>query len=73
MRVFKNWSRVAGRILHVLVGGLMIFAGSAKLLGFFPPEALNKLGLAGQIGLIGTGEIVAAILLLIPRTPRLAY
>jgi hypothetical protein len=49
----------------------MIFAGSAKLLGLFPPEALAKHGLGDQIRLIGTGEVLTALLLLIPRTSSL--
>jgi hypothetical protein len=49
----------------------MIFAGAAKLMGFFPPEGLDKLGLAGRIGMIGTGEIISAVFLLLPRTSSL--
>ena len=62
---------VGGWVLHVLIGGLMIFAGSAKLLGLFPPEALAKHGLGDQIRLIGAGEVLTALLLLIPRTSSL--
>ena len=67
----KNWGKIAGLVLHVLIGGLMIFAGSAKLLGLFPPEALAKHGLGDQIRLIGAGEVLTALLLLIPRTSSL--
>ena len=66
-----KWRKVAGLVLHVLIGGLMIFAGSAKLLGLFPPEALAKTGLGDQIRLIGAGEVLTALLLLIPRTSSL--
>jgi hypothetical protein len=71
MKVTGKWSKVGGLALHVLVGGMMIFAGSIKVLGFFPPEALAKHGLSGQILLIGAGELITAILLLVPRTSSL--
>jgi hypothetical protein len=66
-----KWTAFAGLLLHGLIGGLMIFAGTGKLAGFFPPEALEKLGLGGQIRLIGGGELVTGLLLLIPRTSSL--
>jgi hypothetical protein len=65
---------IAGLVLHVLVGGLMIFAGSGKLFGFAPPqvvEAMGKFGLSSKLQLIGAGESIAAILLLIPFTSSL--
>ena len=71
MKERKNWGKIVGLVLHVLIGGLMIFAGSAKLLGLFPPEALAKTGLGDQIRLIGAGEVLTALLLLIPRTSSL--
>lgn len=63
-----------GWVLHAAVGGLMIFAGLGKLLGFAPPEvleAMNSRGLGEQIYVIGAGELIAAILLLLPRTSSL--
>jgi hypothetical protein len=71
MKEGKNGGKIAGLVLHVLIGGLMIVAGSAKLLGLFPPEALGKDGLGDQIRLIGAGEVLTALLLLIPRTSSL--
>src|SRR6266404_4594985 len=71
MRAIAKWSNVAGLTLHVLVGGMMIFAGSIKVLRLFPPEALEKSGLGGQILLIGAGELITAVLLLVPRTSSL--
>ena len=49
----------------------MLLAGSAKVLGLFPPEQVEKLGLSVPIQVIGAGELVSAILLLIPRTASL--
>ena len=71
MNATKKWRVVGGWVLHGLVAGLMILAGSAKVLGFFPPEEVTKLGLSLPIQVIGAGELASAILLLIPRTSSL--
>ena len=65
------WARIAGLALHVLIGGLLIFTGSQKVLGSVPPEALVKFGLGEQARLIGAGALLTALLLLIPRTSSL--
>src|SRR5262249_21493605 len=49
-------------------GGIMLLAASAKILGLFPAEA-EKFGVPIQV--IGAGELVSAILLLVPRTASL--
>jgi hypothetical protein len=67
----KNWGQIAGMALHILIGGLLLFTGSQKVLGSAPPEALVKYGLASQAQLIGAGAILTALLLLIPRTASL--
>jgi hypothetical protein len=71
MKARKNWGKIAGLVLHILIGGLMIFTGSQKVLGLVPPEALAKYGLGEQVRLIGAGAILTALLLLIPRTSSL--
>lgn len=74
MSVSRKVSVGSGYLLHVMIGGLMIFAGSGKVFGFSPPEVVQKMsqfGLADQMQLIGWGEIIAAGLLLIPRTSTL--
>src|SRR3954470_20520637 len=71
MKTNRNWRKIGGRGLHGLVAGIMILAGSAKVLGFFPPEEVAKLGLGLPIQVIGAGELASAILLLIPRTSSL--
>jgi hypothetical protein len=68
MQERKNWGKIAGLVLHILIGGLLIFTGSEKVLGLVPPEALAKYGLGEQVRLIGAGALLSAILLLIPRT-----
>jgi hypothetical protein len=71
MKERKNWGKIAGLVLHVLVGGLMILTGLQKLLASVPPEALTRYGLAEQARLIGAGAILTALLLLLPRTSSL--
>lgn len=67
----KNWGKIAGLVLHLLIGGLLIFTGSQKVLGSVPPDALVKYGLGEQARLIGAGAILTALLLLFPRTSSL--
>src|SRR5580700_991344 len=71
MKTNRNWQKIGGWVLHGLVAGIMILAGSAKVMGFFPPEEVAKLGLSLPIQVIGVGELASAILLLIPRTSSL--
>jgi hypothetical protein len=71
MNEHNNRGKIAGLALHILIGGLMIFTGSEKILGMVPPEALAKYGLGEQMRLIGAGALLTALLLLIPRTSSL--
>ena len=68
MNKCNHRGKIVGLVLHLLIGGLLIFTGSQKVLGPVPPEALVKYGLAEQARLIGAGALVTALLLLIPRT-----
>jgi hypothetical protein len=71
MKECKNWGKIAGLVLHVLIGGLLIFTGSQKVLGLVPPEALAKYGLGEYVRLIGSEALLTGLLLLIPRTSSL--
>jgi hypothetical protein len=71
MKGRKNWGQIAGLVLHILIGGLLIFTGSQKVLGPVPPEALVKYGLGEQARLLGAGAVLTALLLLISRTSSL--
>ena len=71
MKANRNWKNIAGWVLHGLVGGIMILAGSAKIFGLFPPDQVAKMGLSLPIAVIGAGELASAVLLLIPRTSSL--
>lgn len=66
--------RITGWVLHILVAGMMIIAGTGKLFGFAPREvvsSMTKYGLGDKLQLIGAGELTSAVLLLIPRTSSL--
>ena len=71
MKKHKKWGRIIGLVLHILIGGLLIFTGSQKVFGPAPPEALVRYGLADQARLIGARAVLTALLLLIPRTSSL--
>jgi hypothetical protein len=71
MKESKNWVKIAGGFLHIVIGGLMIFTGAQKILGLVPPEALAKYGLGEEVRLIGVGAVLSALFLLIPRTSSL--
>jgi hypothetical protein len=68
------WMRVTGYVLHFLIGGLVFSAGAGKVFGFAPKEivqTLNSWGLGSRIPLLGTGEMITVLLLLIPMTSSL--
>src|SRR5260370_39956044 len=70
----NKWLKMAGVVLNVLVAALMIFAGSGKVFGFAPAEVvegMTKYGLGERLVLIGCGEMIAAVLLVIPWTSPL--
>src|SRR5438445_8680558 len=70
----NKWLKIAGLVLNILIAGLLIFAGSGKVFGFAPPELAEKMagyGLGDKLKLIGCGEMISALLLLIPRTSPL--
>ena len=71
MKANRNWKTITGWVLHGLVGGIMLLGGSAKVVGLFPAEQVEKLGLSVPIQVIGAGELVSAFLLLVPRTASL--
>jgi hypothetical protein len=71
MRARSNRGKIAGLVLHLLIGALLIFTGLQKVLAVVPPEALVKYGLSEQARLIGAGALLAALLLLMPRTSAL--
>ena len=71
MKTTRNWKKIGGWVLHGLIAGMMILAGSAKVFGLFPPDEVAKMGLSLPIVVIGAGELASAVLLLIPRTSSL--
>jgi hypothetical protein len=74
MNPHNKWLKRAGVVLNGLVAALLIFAGSGKAFGFAPPEIVEKMqafGLGDRLQLIGFGELISAVLLLIPWTSPL--
>lgn len=64
--------KIAGWILAGLIGAMIIMAGTMKLLGGEEmAKGFAKYGLEGRQMLIGTGELISAILFIIPRTSSL--
>ena len=68
MSSLNRRKRVLGFVINLLIGGIMIVAGAPKLVGLAPPDYVEKMGLTESIRLVGAGEIVTGVLLLIPRT-----
>jgi hypothetical protein len=74
MRLSANVRRNLGFGVHGLIGALLLLAGAGKAFGFAPDDVVREMagyGLAGQIRLIGFGELMTVLLLLIPRTSSL--
>ena len=70
----KKALTVAGIVLQVLVGAAMILAGSGKALGGAPPEITAKMaayGMTDKVALIGWGEMIAAVVMILPWTAGL--
>ena len=74
MRQHPKSARIAGLVLHVLIGALLIFAGAFKLFGTPPTDAvenLQKMNLLDKMALLGVGEMITGLLLIIPKTMSL--
>jgi hypothetical protein len=70
--IWLKVARIAGLVLHVLIGALLIFAGATKLAGATAAvEALSKMGMEDKLILIGAGELITALLLILPWTSKL--
>lgn len=68
----SKWLRAAGLALHCLIAALMLFSGGMKLLApTAVVENMQKFGLGDYVYLIGAGEFLTAILLVVPRTASL--
>jgi uncharacterized membrane protein YphA (DoxX/SURF4 family) len=73
MNPTNKFLKIAGLVLHVLIALFVMFAGFSKVAGMIPAEELAKLpdSLRNQLLLIGIGELIAGLLLLIPWTAPL--
>lgn len=64
--------KISAWILVVLIGALFVMSASMKLMGSEEMAAnFSKWGLDGKLILIGIGELITAILFIIPRTSSL--
>jgi len=62
---------IAGRVLVILVGAVLIFAGSGKAFGFAPENVVKSLEAANILEwkeIIGWGAMITGLLLIIPQT-----
>src|SRR5262249_18744116 len=67
-------AKIVGWVLLVGVAGVMLLAGGMKLVNpapFVEQLGKNSPALAQNITLIGVGEVLSALLLLVPRTQSL--
>ena len=70
----NKWTPWMGFVLTLLVGGMMLMGGVMKVLPNPAPDmvaGITKYGLQNQIQLIGSGELVSAVLLILPWTSPL--
>ncbi len=64
--------KITGWVLTGLIGAMIIMAGTMKLIGGKEmADGFAKYGLEGRQLLIGGGELISAILFIIPRTSSL--
>jgi hypothetical protein len=61
MKEGKNWGKIAGLVLHILIGGLMIFTGSQKILGRSRPKLWRGIDYASADGDEGRGILRPAL------------
>jgi hypothetical protein len=68
-----KYGPIAGLVLHVLLGGVILLASVPKLAGMIPQEDAQKMpaGIREHLKLIGAGELVTGVLLIVPLTSSL--
>lgn len=76
MKEFSKARRIASWIIVGLITALLLFSGIGKIMASGDPEAemyqnFARWGLEGKLLLIAAGEILAALLFVIPRTSSL--
>jgi hypothetical protein len=69
----NKWLKVVGIVLNVLIAAFILFAGSMKVFFSSPDMAkqMAEAGLGDRLLLIGWGEIITAVLLVLPWTSPL--
>jgi hypothetical protein len=69
----NKWLKVTGVVLNVLIAAFILFVGSMKVF-FSSPDMVKQMAEAGfgdKMLLIGWGEIITAVLLVLPWTSPL--
>ena len=68
----KKAMAIAGYVLHLLLAALFLFAGSMKLMPELPEKMMTDMTNSGLsldwVRVIGVGEVVTGLLLVIPWT-----
>jgi uncharacterized membrane protein YphA (DoxX/SURF4 family) len=71
-RAMKKALSIVGYVLHVLLAALFVFAGSMKLMPEIPEKMMTDMANSGLsvdwVRVIGVGEVVTALLLILPWT-----
>lgn len=65
---------VVGFVIHLLICAMLLMAGGFKLSGELPEEAVKQnveRGLSEELTMIAVGEVIIAILLVLPWTASL--
>jgi hypothetical protein len=70
----NKWLKVTGFVLHALMAAVFVLAGAMKVAGFMPADQVEKMtewGIGDKLVLIGVGELITAVLLILPWTSPL--
>lgn len=67
----EKTKKIIGWVLSGLIGALLIFSAVGKLSGMTAPMMEHFGFTKGEITMIGIGEIISAVLFLIPKTQSL--
>src|SRR5436309_1659805 len=64
-----KWLRIAGIVLHIVIGCMIAAAGAFSLVGSEKPSPVGLT--TQQMQLIGVGQLLTGLLLIVPRTSSL--
>ena len=68
----NKWLKIVGVVLNVLIAAFILYAGVMKVIGSATmTEKMSEAGFGDRIQLLGWGEIITALLLVLPWTSPL--